>query len=200
VGLWHAHCFIAAALIACAWRPASRTKPRDDEKVTIGRWKTVPRLSQLRGEAFRKTALAAEPDSIDVPLAVRVRRLSEFTLILSTLVLGIALKRFVEGAPIAATIEASAVCLMLVLRLFALRRPTLPKFQFASVALLWLGTWIIVGTALVLGQLQSPSLLYLSFYGVRSRLRRRARAGALRSGREVDCGRQQRGARLPAAA
>jgi signal transduction histidine kinase len=179
VGLWHAHCLIAAALIACARRPASRTKPRDDEKVTIGRWETVRRWSQLCSEAFRETALAAEPDSmIDVPLAVRVRRLSEFTLILSMLVLGIALKRFVEGAPIAATIEASAVCLMLVLRLFALRRPTLPKFHFASVALLWLGTWIIVGTALVLGQMQSPSLLYISLVPLAGGYYTRAR-GAL---------------------
>mgnify|MGYP001463879634 CR=1 FL=1 len=158
--------------------------------MTIGRWETVQRpgatlsealvqrLSQLRSEAPGETVLAAELGSVEVPLAVRVRRLSEFTLIVSTLTLGVAVRRFVEGAPIAATIEVSAACLMLVLGLFAVRRPSVRKFHFAAVALIGLGMWIIVGTALVLGQLQSPSLLYITLVPLAGGYYARAR-GAL---------------------
>ncbi len=80
-------------------------------------------------------------------------------LIAGMLVIPLAVKRFSEGARIAATIEISTVGLMQVLRVFMLHNFTVRKFQLIASASIALGMWIIVGTALVLGQLQSPSLI-----------------------------------------
>ncbi len=100
-------------------------------------------------------------DGEDLACGMYLRRLNAFTMILGNLVLVIALRRWLEGAVIAATIEASAVAAMHVLRLYALRAPTIRRVAFAGHASIALGMWIVVGSAMVLGQLQSPSLLYL---------------------------------------
>jgi signal transduction histidine kinase len=124
---------------------------------TLGR-----HMRRIRHASLGKVRL--RPDvgaAVDPALVMHVRRLNAFTLIVGTLVLLVAVKRFGQGARIAPTIEASAVGLMHVLRLYALRRPTMRAFRFAGGASIALGMWIIIGTALVLGQLESPSLLYL---------------------------------------
>ena len=100
-----------------------------------------------------------EAASADPAVAMQLRRLNAFMLIIGILVIPLAAKRFSEGARIAATIELSAVGLMQILRLLMLRNFTVRKFQLITSASIALGTWLIVGTAFVLGQLRSPSLI-----------------------------------------
>jgi signal transduction histidine kinase len=109
----------------------------------------------------RRWIIEPEVGSVDPALGMHLRRLNAFTLILGSFVPLIALKRYAEGAVVAAAIEISAVVALHALRLIALRWPTMRMFRFAGGASIALGMWIIVGTALVLGQLESPSLLYL---------------------------------------
>jgi signal transduction histidine kinase len=129
--------------------------------VSLGLAETVRRGTDACRRVLDRFLLERDVGSVDPALGMHLRRLNAFTLIVGTLVLLIALKRFTQGAVVAGTIEASAAILMHVLRLAALRRRTMRAFRIAGGALIALGMWIVVGTALVLGQLESPSLLYL---------------------------------------
>jgi signal transduction histidine kinase len=117
------------------------------------------RVTEMCRALFQEALRVPEAASADPAVAMHVRRLNAFMLIVAPLVIALAAKRFSAGARIAATIEMSAVGLMQVLRLLMLRNFTVRKFQFIASASIALGMWIIVGTALVLGQLGSPSLL-----------------------------------------
>jgi signal transduction histidine kinase len=113
------------------------------------------RCRSLIAEALRVPEVA----SADPVLAMHVRRLNAFILVVAPLILALAAKRFLEGARIAATIETGAVALMQLLRFVMLRNFTVRKFRRIVNASIAVGMGIIVGTALVLGQLGSPSLL-----------------------------------------
>jgi len=130
------------------------------ESVTIG-YAMARRACDACRRVFHAFQGAGKADTGDPALSMYVRRMNAFTLIVGTLVLGIALRRYLEGAVIAASIEASLVCVMHLPRLLVLRKPTWRKLGFASHASIAAGMCIIIGTAMVLGQLQSPSLLYL---------------------------------------
>jgi signal transduction histidine kinase len=119
------------------------------------------RMFDVCRRVFEALLRVGEPDTGDPALSMYLRRMNAFTLIVGTLVLGIALRRYLEGAVIAASIEASLVCVMHVPRLLVLRKPTMRKLGFAAHASIAAGMCIIIGTAMVLGQLRSPSLLYL---------------------------------------
>lgn len=130
------------------------------ESVTIG-YAMARRTYDLCRRVFDAFVRAGETDPSDPALNMYIRRMNTFTLIVGTLVLGIALRRYLEGAVIAASIEASLVCVMHMPRLLVMRKPTMRKVGIAAHASIAAGMGIIVGTAMVLGQLRCPSLLYL---------------------------------------
>ena len=130
------------------------------ESVTVG-YAMARRACEVCGRVFRMFLRAGEPNTGDPALIMYLRRMNAFTLIVGTMVLGIALRRYLEGAVVTASIEASLVCVMHVPRLLVLRKPTMRNLGFAAHASIAAGMGIIIGTAIVLGQLRSPSLLYL---------------------------------------
>ncbi len=120
--------------------PTSETpEPGSPARLIRGAWSAFWRV------------IAPDVETLDPALAMYVRRMNSFILILGTIVLGIALTRFAEGAHITATIEVSAIALMLLVRTLALHKPSVQSFYFAGKAGLCLGVLIIVGTALMLG-------------------------------------------------
>jgi len=131
-----------------------------DATLTIG-FAMARRVRDLCHVGFSAFARARDVDSVDLTVSMYVRRLNTFSLIVGTLVLALALRRWLEGAVTVAAIEASSVGLMQIVRLLVVRKPTMPKIRVALHASIALGMWIIVGSAMVLGQLQSPSLLCL---------------------------------------
>jgi signal transduction histidine kinase/DNA-binding response OmpR family regulator len=97
----------------------------------------------------------------DPQLAAVARRIKGFGTILASMVAVIGVKRLLQGAPIAGAIELSTVGVVLVLRVWFLRTPTLRTARIVSQIAIGAGVLCVVGSALVLGQLDSPSLFYL---------------------------------------
>jgi hypothetical protein len=120
----------------------------------------LTRAASAVAEWYRRRVERGVP-SDDPQLAAVVRRINGFGMILASMVAVIGVKRLMQGATVAGLVELSTVSAILALRFWFLQAPTLRKGQLAGHLAVGAGVFCIVGSAMVLGQLDSPSLFYL---------------------------------------
>ena len=101
------------------------------------------------------------PTGADAETVAWLRRMLGFTALVGGAVALVAVRRFLQGAPLAALIEWASVFGMGLVCAWVLRNPTRTRRHVATHLLTALGMAGIVGTAVLLGQSQSPSLYYV---------------------------------------